>query len=158
MSAPFHAELGHRSETILEVAHFSGGFRSSGEVLPVLKDVSFSAAKSAITALVGETGSGKTLLALCTLGLSPRSFVKTSGFITFEGMDLASLDEKAFRSVRGRRIAIVFQDARTALNPVFTIGRQIADACRLHQDVTKKGALEATAEILNDSHAKKPDA
>ena len=49
---------------VLEVAHFSGGFRSSGEVLPVLKDVSFSAAKSAITALVGETGSGKTLLAL----------------------------------------------------------------------------------------------
>ena len=148
MSAPIHAELGPRSETVLEVAHLSGGFRSSGEVLPVLKDVSFSAAKSAITALVGETGSGKTLLALCTLGLSPRSFVRTSGSITFDGMDLASLDEKAFRSVRGRRIAIVFQDARTALNPVFTIGRQIADACRLHQDVTKKGALEATAQIL----------
>jgi ABC-type glutathione transport system ATPase component len=105
--------------------------------------------RAAITALVGETGSGKTLLALCTLGLAPRAFAPTSGSIYFDGTDVAGLDEKALRALRGKRIAIVFQDARTALNPVFTLGRQIGDACRLHRGVGKKEAL-ATAEAMLD--------
>jgi ABC-type glutathione transport system ATPase component len=117
--------------------------------LPVLNDVSFSVARGAITALVGATGSGKTLLALCTLGLAPRQFVMTAGSIHFDGLDLVQLDQRGFRALRGKRIVIVFQDARAALNPVFTVGNQIADACRLHRGVGKKEALLAAEQMLD---------
>ena len=133
--------LSHSPEAVLDFEHLSGGFRSGRDVLPVLNDVSFSVARGAITALVGATGSGKTLLALCTLGLAPRQFVTTAGSIHFDGLDLVQLDQRGFRALRGKRIVIVFQDARAALNPVFTVGNQIADACRLHRGVGKKEAL-----------------
>jgi ABC-type glutathione transport system ATPase component len=139
----------NQTESILAFDGFSGGFHSSGKSVPVLKNVSFSVVRSGITALVGETGSGKSLLALCTLGLAPRSFVSTAGSINFEGLDLARLDEKGFRPLRGNRIAIVFQDARAALNPVFTVGRQIADACRLHREVDKREALDIAEQMLD---------
>jgi ABC-type glutathione transport system ATPase component len=145
-----------RSDTILEFDRFSGGFRSSHGISPLLKNVSFSVARSGITALVGETGSGKTLLALCTLGLAPTAFASTAGSINFEGLDLASLDDRTLRSVRGKRIAIVFQDARSALNPVFTVGRQITDACRLHRGVSKKEAIQTGEQMLERLRVPEP--
>ncbi|MGD0811343.1 MAG: ABC transporter ATP-binding protein [Acidimicrobiales bacterium] len=141
--------LSHSPEAVLDFEHLSGGFRSGRDVLPVLNDVSFSVARGAITALVGATGSGKTLLALCTLGLAPRQFVTTAGSIHFDGLDLVQLDQRGFRALRGKRIVIVFQDARAALNPVFTVGNQIADACRLHRGVGKKEALVAAEQMLD---------
>lgn len=141
--------LSHSPEAVLDFEHLSGGFRSGREFAPVLNDVSFSVARGAITALVGATGSGKTLLALCTLGLAPRQFVMTAGSIHFDGLDLVQLDQRGFRALRGKRIVIVFQDARAALNPVFTVGNQIADACRLHRGVGKKEALAAAEQMLD---------
>ena len=141
--------LSHSPEAVLDFEHLSGGFRSGREFVPVLNDVSFSVARAAITALVGATGSGKTLLALCTLGLAPRQFVTTAGSIHFDGLDLVQLDQRGFRALRGKRIVIVFQDARAALNPVFTVGNQIADACRLHRGVGKKEALAAAEQMLD---------
>jgi ABC-type glutathione transport system ATPase component len=138
------------SDAILEVVDYSGGFVAvDGTFKPVLEDVSFGIARGAMTALVGETGSGKTLTALSMLGIQPRAFRRTSGSIMFEGQDLTTLDAKALQKVRGKQIAMVFQDARTAFNPVFTIGTQIRDVARAHQSIGKKEALEATKEALN---------
>jgi ABC-type dipeptide/oligopeptide/nickel transport system ATPase component len=108
---------------ILEVVDYSGGFTSgAGEFTPVLKRVAFSVPRAAFTAIVGETGSGKTLMALSILGIAPRSFRRTAGSVRFQGADLVPDDDKAMRRVRGAQISMVFQDARASLNPVFTVG------------------------------------
>jgi ABC-type glutathione transport system ATPase component len=136
-------------ESVLDVVDFSGGFvGSGGELTPVLDQVSFSIRRSSLTAIVGETGSGKSLMALAILGVPPRSFRRTSGVILFEGADLLMFDEKAMRGVRGSQISVVFQDALASLNPVFTVGSQISDVCRVHQGVNRKEALTRTEELL----------
>jgi len=125
------------AEEILRVEHLSGAFRlPRGGTRPVLDDVSFTVRRGAMTAIVGETGSGKTLTALAALGLAPPGFVRAGGAIRFHGagaepVDLAAFGEHEFRAVRGGRIAMVFQDSRGALNPVFTIGSQLRDVMRL---------------------------
>lgn len=136
-------------DCLLEVSDLSGGFISgAGALTPVLKGVSFSVARSSVTAVVGETGSGKTLTALAILGILPPAFERSGGSINFKGRDLLQLDERALREVRGRQIDMVFQDARAALNPVFTIGYQISDVHRLHHGGSRKEAREATERAL----------
>jgi ABC-type glutathione transport system ATPase component len=138
------------SDSILSIQGLTGGFTSpSGEFRPILNDVAFTLRRSALTAVVGETGSGKTLTALAILGLTPPSFTRTSGSILFDDLDLAACDEKSFRRFRGGRIAMVFQDARSALNPVFTVGTQIRDVCRLHHSLSKKQAQTMTEDLLS---------
>jgi ABC-type glutathione transport system ATPase component len=143
-------ELPITSDTsILEVVDYSGGFVApDGSFTPVLEDVSFGVTRGELTAIVGETGSGKTLTALSMLGIQPRAFRRTAGSIFLEGQDMTRWDEKALRKVRGSKIAMVFQDARTAFNPVFTIATQIKDVARTHRSLGKKEALEATEDVL----------
>jgi ABC-type glutathione transport system ATPase component len=138
------------ADPILTVAGLSGEFPSpAGGYQSVLKNVTFSVRRSVITAIVGETGSGKTLTALAMLGLTPPPFRRTSGSIFFEGEDLAQYDERAFRRIRGSRIAMVFQDSRAALNPVFTIGTQLSDVCRLRHGVSRKAARAMSEQLLS---------
>ena len=138
-----------QSDCILEVSGLSGGFNSAdGVFTPILKSVSFSVVRSSLTAIVGETGSGKTITALAILGILPPAFHLSGGSIDFEGHDLLQYDEKSLRAVRGRQISMVFQDARAALNPVFTLGYQISDVHRLHHRVSRKEAREATEHAL----------
>jgi ABC-type dipeptide/oligopeptide/nickel transport system ATPase component len=137
------------NDDIMEVVNYSGGFLTgSGELTATLKGISFSLRRSAMTALVGETGSGKTLTALSMLAIAPRSFRRSSGAIYFEGADLLSYEENELRHIRGSKISMVFQDARAALNPVFTVGGQLTDVCRLHHHVSRKEALTMTEEML----------
>ncbi len=142
---------------ILEISGYSGGFQSpSGQFTAVLDDVSFYVSRSSLTALVGETGSGKTLMALSVLGILPDSFRRTAGSVMFEGSDICGMDQAALRHVRGAKVSIVFQDARSALNPVFTVGKQISDVCRLHQHVGKKEAFHLTEEMLRRVRVPEP--
>lgn len=146
----------HSSDVILEVSGYSGGFVSSNKVFtPFLDNVSFSLRKHALTAIVGETGSGKSLMALSMLALPPQSFRRTAGSILFNGIDLTRADGKTLRSIRGSRISFACQDAHAALNPVITVGRQISDVCRIHQRLSKRAAMQKTEEILK--HMRVPE-
>jgi ABC-type glutathione transport system ATPase component len=135
---------------VLRVQDLSGGFTSAdGEFTGILKSVSFSIEAGTITAVVGETGSGKSMTALAIIGLLPTGFRRTSGAVYFEGRDLASLLPGELRAIRGRQISMVFQDARAALNPVFTIGQQLADVWRAHHKSSRKEAWRIATETLD---------
>jgi ABC-type glutathione transport system ATPase component len=145
------------NDSILSFDLYSAEFVSpSGPPVPVLQEVTFSVRRSALTAIVGETGSGKTMTALAVLGLTPSTFRHTAGEIRFEGEDLSRYDEAAFRRVRGSRIAMVFQDSRSALNPVFTIGTQLIDVCRLHQRVGRQEARAMSEHLLERVRVPEP--
>jgi ABC-type dipeptide/oligopeptide/nickel transport system ATPase component len=137
------------SDALLEVEDFSGGFcAETGGFTPVLHDVSFHLRTGAMTAVVGESGSGKSLTALSVLAIQPPAFERTGGRMLFRGTDLLGLDEKAMRGIRGREIAMVFQDARAALNPVFTVGRQLADVWQLQHGGSRRAAMVQAIEAL----------
>lgn len=100
--------------------------------------------------LVGESGCGKSVTALSILRLIPSEIGRiVSGQILFHGNDLLSLDQRAMRHIRGNRIAMIFQEPMTSLNPVFTIGRQISETLRLHQAMKKRDAWQETENLLN---------
>jgi ABC-type glutathione transport system ATPase component len=137
------------SADLLEVDNYSGSFRAnSGQLSPVLHHVSYRLRTHAITAVVGETGSGKSLVALSILGIQPPTFLRTSGRILFKGTDLLTLDEPGLRAIRGGQISMVFQDARAALNPVFTVGRQLADVWQLRHRGSRSAAMRQAIDAL----------
>ncbi|MFI0938555.1 ABC transporter ATP-binding protein [Streptomyces sp. NPDC021020] len=139
---------GAADSALLTVSGLSAAFRGPhGERTEVLHDVGFRVPRGAITAVVGETGSGKSLTALTVMGLRPPR-MEATGSVVFDGRELMGLDEDAYRDLRGAQIAMVFQDARSALNPVLTVGRQLTDVARLHQGVGRKAARGLVAETL----------
>lgn len=143
---------------LLAIEQYSGAFRSpNGDLTPVLHDVSYALKPGVMTAIVGETGSGKSLVALSVLGIQPATFVRTSGRMMFEGRDLLTLDPGQLRRIRGARISMVFQDARAALNPVFSIGRQLADVYRLQHGGSAAAAMNAAIEALRRVRIPEPD-
>lgn len=147
------------SDAILEVEGYSGAFRSR-EVdtwEPVLFDVSYKLRSNAITAVVGETGSGKSLMALSILGLQPPTFQSTAGSIRFKGEELRGLDDRALRRVRGKRISMVFQDARAALNPVFTVGDQLAHTDMLHSGRSRSASRAKAIDALRRVRIPEPE-
>jgi microcin C transport system ATP-binding protein len=128
--------------TLLSVEHLSVRFGAS----TVVDDVSFSIGAGEKFALVGESGSGKSITALSVLGLVDGA--ETSGRILFEGADLRQKSERAMRSVRGGEIAMIFQEPMTALNPLHTIGAQIAEVLRLHEGLGRRAARERAVQLL----------
>jgi oligopeptide transport system ATP-binding protein len=99
-------------------------------------------------AIVGESGSGKSVMALSLLGLIPDPGKVDQGSIMFEGQDLLTLNNRSMRSIRGNRIGMVFQEPMSSLNPVVTIGKQVAEPFRLHRGMSKKRALEEATKLL----------
>ncbi len=137
--------------TLLDVRRLTVNFfNEAGTVTPV-DDVSFQLAKGETLALVGESGCGKSLTALSILQLLPRAASIGSGStIELDGQDLVPLDEAALRAVRGARIAMIFQDPMTSLNPVYTAGSQITEAIRAHRAVGKRQARERALHLLEE--------
>ncbi len=114
---------------------------------PVRK-LSFSVEPGETVAVVGESGSGKSLTALALMRLLPRT-AKPDGAIRFNGTDLLTLPPKAIRQVRGRDIAMIFQEPMTSLNPVHTIGAQIIEGLRIHEGLSHKSARQRAIELLD---------
>jgi peptide/nickel transport system ATP-binding protein len=114
----------------------------------VVDSVSFTLSPGETLGIVGESGSGKSMTALSLLRLVPEPGRITSGKILLSGQDLLTLPEKAMRGVRGGKIAMIFQDPMTCLNPVFSVGEQIAEVVRLHRNLGRADAKDAAIEAL----------
>ena len=137
------------SGKLLSVDHLSTCFYTQDGVAKAVQDISFDIPKGRTFAIVGESGCGKSVTALSIMRLIPSPPGKiTGGEIIFENGDLLKLSEKNMRQVRGNRIAMIFQEPMTSLNPVFTVGDQIAEAIILHQRKTRSQAWKEAIEIL----------
>ena len=123
------------TEKMLEIKDLSVVYETDLETVYAVNGVTLSLEKGATLGLVGETGAGKTTLALTLMRLLPERTGKvTSGSITFEGENIVELPEADMRKIRGDKIAMIFQDPMTSLNPVLTVGEQIAEALYVHND------------------------
>lgn len=134
---------------LLEIENLSTAFLFSGKPVAVTKDVSFSVKRGEILGIVGESGSGKSVTAKTVMRLlpSPPSSV-LSGSIRMDGEEILSLSERQMQHLRGNKMAMIFQEPMTALNPVYTCGDQIIEAIRKHQKVSKKAAEETALQML----------
>ena len=137
-------------EPILEVKNLSITYVTKDfGTCYAINDVSFSLEKGHTIGLVGETGAGKTTIAKGILRLLPvpQGHV-TNGTVFFEGEDLYHKSERAMRSIRGKKISMIFQDPMTSLNPIDTVGDQIAEVIRLHNSVSRKEAYRRAMDSL----------
>lgn len=124
---------------------------------PILKDVSFSLKKGEIFALVGESGSGKSMTALSILRLLPNAMRVVSGEIILGDTPLFDLTEKEMGTLRGKKIAMIFQNALTALNPVHKVGRQIGETLQLHTQLNPQAIRQRTLDLLSEVGIPEPD-
>jgi len=133
-----------------DVQNLSLQFRSAGGApIPALEDVSFTLARGETLAVLGESGSGKSITAKAIMGILPQPAARvTGGRIVFDGEDLLTLPAARLRKVQGARIAMVFQDALSSLNPVQTVSTQIAELYRVHRGMSKKQAHAAAVEMM----------
>ncbi|MGW1711788.1 ABC transporter ATP-binding protein [Streptomyces sp. NPDC002156] len=138
------------SEPLLDVRDLRISFRTRTGTVTAVDGLSFSVAPGEILGVVGESGSGKSVSMLAVLRLLTSPNVTVTGQVLFRGRDLLTLPDKEMRSVRGREIAMVFQDPMTALTPVYTVGWQIAEQIRAHEKVSRKEALARAVELLSD--------
>jgi len=135
---------------LLEIKNLKTRFYTQDGVVKAVNDVSYTMDSGEILGVVGESGCGKSVHALSMMQLIPDPPGKiTNGEIWFDGRDLLTLDENQMQKVRGRDIAMIFQDPMTSLNPVFTVGFQIVEALLLHNDMTRGEAEDRAGELLD---------
>ena len=137
------------SEPLLSIQNLSVTFHTGDSTVAAVRDVSFNLEKGQTLALVGESGSGKSVTALSILQLLPypRASHGSGSSIKFDGQEMVGADPKILRAIRGRRVGMIFQEPMTSLNPLHTVGRQIAETLRLHQGMTPKAARARVAEL-----------
>jgi oligopeptide/dipeptide ABC transporter ATP-binding protein len=144
--------------TMLVVDDLSGGFRLPAGTVPALDGVCLTIDEGETIALVGESGSGKTALILALMRLHPMPpFAYRGGQVIFDGLDLLGLSERSMRQVRGGAMATVLQDPMTSLNPVMTVGAQIAEAVRTHQHVSRGESRRAAISALGEVGIPNPE-
>ncbi len=135
--------------SILQVSDLKTHFETRNGTVKAVDGVSVEVNRGDTLGIVGESGCGKTVLALSIMRLIPEPPGRiVSGSIVFDGTDLIGLDEDAMRNLRGREISMIFQEPMNSLNPVLKIGDQVSEAIRLHQGLSKKDSLERALEML----------
>jgi peptide/nickel transport system ATP-binding protein len=142
---------------LLEVSGLTIEYGSQGDAVLAVDNVSFQLQPGAMLGIVGESGSGKTTLGLALAGLLPRTARIVSGSILYEGREIVGLGERQLRAVRGKEIAVVFQDAKTALDPVRTIGSQISEAIRAHSQASRQESLSLALKLLREVELPDPE-
>ena len=130
---------------LLEIEDLRTIFRTPVGQVAAVDGVSLGVARGRTLGIVGESGCGKSVLSLSVMGLVPPPGANAGGRVMFDGQNLLDLSPASMRSIRGRRIAMIFQEPMTSLNPVFTIGDQITEAMRAHDSSASAGALRAKA-------------
>lgn len=146
------------SEKILTVKELEVQFNLRGQVLTAIRGISLDIYKGESLAIVGESGSGKSVFTKTFMGMLDKNGKVTKGEILYKGMDLAKFSsEKDWLKIRGKEVAMVFQDPMTSLNPLKTVGKQIQEALELHQNLHGRAAREKTIEILSDVGISEPE-
>lgn len=147
------------SETILEIQHLKTYFYQEGRVVRAADDLSYKVHAGECVAIVGESGSGKSVSAMSVLRLisEPPGSIE-SGKILFHGKDILEMSPEELAELRGSKISMIFQEPSTALNPVMTIGKQIAEPLRVHKNLSKKEAMDKAIEYLRMVNIPNPEA
>jgi peptide/nickel transport system ATP-binding protein len=146
------------AERLLEIRGLKTHFFTEEGVVRAVDGVDLHIDKGETLGVVGESGCGKTVTALSVMKLIPMPPGKiVAGQMLYEGRDLVTLPPAQMRKVRGKEISMVFQEPMTSLNPVFTIGEQIAEAVRLHEGLGRRAAMDKTVEMLKLVHIPNPE-
>ncbi len=145
------------ADLLLEVRDLCIDFRTRQGIVRAVDGVSFSVGAGEIVGLVGESGSGKTLTMMSVLGLISDPNALVSGSIRYKGRELAGLPQRSLRGVRGREIAMIFQDPMSAMNPVHTIGWQIVEQIRAHRPMSRRQARTRAVDLLARMGIPAPD-
>ncbi|OIQ19704.1 MAG: ABC transporter ATP-binding protein [Bacteriovorax sp. MedPE-SWde] len=140
------------SETILEIKNLTIEFKTEDETVQAVKNLNLTIPKGKTVGLVGESGSGKSVTSLAVMGLipNPPGSIAEGGEILFNGEDLTKVSQERLRKLRGNKIAMIFQEPMTSLNPVFTVGNQIDEVLMLHQDMNKADSRKRTIELFEE--------
>jgi peptide/nickel transport system ATP-binding protein len=142
---------------LLEVKDLRTSFRTDDGIVKAVDGVTFSIEKGQTLGIVGESGSGKSVTCLTIMGLNNKRNTITSGEALFNGRDLLTMGSNELREIRGKDVAMIFQDPMTSLNPVHTIGKQLVEAVLLHNDVTKAAARNRALELLTAVGIPRPE-
>ena len=144
------------SDELLNVRDLSVSFRSDRKPVKIVSGISFDIGRAEVFGLVGESGSGKSMTALSILRILPGN-AYAEGSVMFRDRDLLSISEEEIRSVRGKDISMIFQEPMTSLNPVLTVGYQIAEALLAHFDMSKHEAMGKATELLRSVRIPSPE-
>jgi peptide/nickel transport system ATP-binding protein len=147
---------------VLEIKDLYVRFPTRDGVVKAVDGISFSVDRGQTLGVVGESGSGKSVTALTVMGLSRSPSTEIEGHVLFDGLDLVALEWSELREIRGKRVAMIFQDPMSSLHPLYKVGWQIEEAIRAHENVSRKvaraRALEALREVGIPSAAERLDA
>ena len=144
-------------EYTLKIEHLKTYFHTAKGVAPAVDDVSIDIPKGKIVGLVGESGCGKSMTAMSVMQLVRKPGKIEGGKILFQGRDLLQADPAEMRSVRGNEISMIFQEPMTALNPVYTVGRQVREAILLHQNLSRQEAGRRVVELFSQCGIPEPE-
>lgn len=156
-SANIATALSGAKAPVLSVRDLSVSVKDRGAVRPLVAGLSFDLRAGETLAIAGESGSGKSITSLALMGLLPNNVSVTSGEALLEGTDLIALPEAQMRNWRGARVAMIFQEPMTSLNPVHSIGSQMMEAIRAHETVSTSAARNAAIEALRKVHIPEPE-
>ena len=141
---------GHAGQPLLEIRGLNVEFRTMAGPVHAVNGVDLDVRAGEIVGLVGESGSGKSVTSRAIMGLLPRRTTRISGSIRLGGDELVGLPERAYRRVRGERVAMIFQDPMTALDPLYPAGEQVAEALRFHFGLTRSAARARVRELFGN--------